>query len=93
MKPFKLTFMTALLALLAFSTITQVAYAEETTTEKIKVKAHDAKRAIRKSANRVEEIICMKGDVKCASMKMKNRTLEAKDATVDGVKEIKNKID
>lgn len=75
------------------SSYTQMAYAEETTTEKIKVKAHDAKRAIRKGANRVEETVCMKGDIKCTSMKMKNRTLEAKDATVDGVKEIKNKID
>ena len=76
-----------------FFTLTQAAYAEETTTEKIKVKAHDTKRAIKKGANRVEETVCMKGDIECASIKMKNRTIEAKDATVDGVKKIKNKID
>lgn len=71
----------------------QVALSDETVSEKVVAKSNDVKRNLRKGSNRVQEAVCMEGDLKCAGKKVKNRTVEAKDATVDGVKEVKNKID
>lgn len=70
-----------------------VAYAEETVGEKVEAAANNAKRGVKKAANRVEEAVCMEGDLKCAAEKAGNRVIEAKDATVDGAKKLKNKVD
>lgn len=67
--------------------------AEETAGEKITASANDAKRGMKKGAHRLHEAVCAEGDVKCAGKKVKNRAVEVKDATVDEVKEIKNKVD
>jgi hypothetical protein len=74
-------------------TAAPVAFAEETVGEKVQATANDAKRGVKKAANRVEEAVCMEGDVKCTAEKAGNRVIEAKDATVDGAKKIKNKVD
>lgn len=72
---------------------THSAHAEETVGEKLATTANDNKRVVKKGIHRLKEAVCMEGDVKCASKKIKNRAVEAKDATVDGVKSLKNKID
>jgi hypothetical protein len=69
------------------------AFADETVSEKVAVAGKDAGRSIKKGAHRTSEALCMKGDLKCTGDKVKNRVIEAKDATVDGASEIKNKID
>lgn len=86
---------TALLmtALLMGSGMTLTAHAEETMGEKAAATGHDVKRAAKKGVHRAKEAVCMEGDVKCAAKKAKNRGVEAKDATVDKVKETKESID
>lgn len=70
-----------------------LAYAKETTVEKTKTKLNDVKRELNKAGHRIQEETCMEGDMTCAGRKVKNRAVELKDATIDGTKEIKNKID
>lgn len=65
----------------------------QTLSEKAVDKARDAKRATKKGVNRVKEVVCMEGDVKCAAKKAKHRVQEATDATVDKAKEVKDKVD
>lgn len=79
-------------ASIILSATIQPAMAKETPAEKAIVKGNDAKRSIKRGAHRVEEALCMKSDFSCGVEKVKNRTLEAKDSTVDKTKEIKNKI-
>jgi len=68
-------------------------FAEETILEKAQVVGNATARAVKKGANRVSEAVCNKGNAECAGEKIKNRAAEAKDAVVDGAKELKNKID
>jgi len=70
-------------------------YAEETAGEKAKVAAKSGKRAVKKGAHRVGEAVCETVDSKgsCVAKKSANRVEEGKDATVDKVDEIKDKID
>jgi len=70
-----------------------VACSKESVGEKIVVTGNDAARGVKKAANRVEEAVCMEGDLKCAAEKAGNRIDEAAEATVDGAKELKNKVD
>jgi hypothetical protein len=70
-----------------------LSFADETVVEKSTAAGDDVGRAAKKGAHRVEEALCMKGDIKCAGQKIGNHALEAKDATVDGIKKVKNKID
>lgn len=69
------------------------AHAEETWSEKAADKGNDVKRELKKAGNRVQEATCMEGDIKCAGKKAANRMEEAADATVDGAKSVKNKVD
>ncbi len=77
--------------------IASVVHAEQTVGEKATVVGKDAKRAVKKSANRVEEGLCGKltGDSKasCLAKKAKNRATESKDAVVDKASEVKNAVD
>ena len=70
-----------------------VAHAEETWSEKAGAKGNDVKRELKKAGNRIEEETCTAGDATCAGRKAGNRIEEAKDATVDGAKKLKNKVD
>ena len=70
-----------------------VAFAEETVGEKVEATANNAKRGVKKAVNRTQEALCMEGDLKCTAEKAGNRVIEAKDATVDGAKKLKNKVD
>lgn len=70
-----------------------VAFASESVSEKVSSKANSASRSVKKGVNRTKEAVCMKGDMKCAGEKVKNRAGEAKDATVDKAKELKNRVD
>lgn len=70
-----------------------IAHAEETWTEKAGAKGHEVKRELKKAAHRIEETTCADGTVTCAGRKAANRIEEAKDAAVDGAKNLKNKID
>ena len=69
------------------------AHAEETMGEKAAVEGNNAKREVKKGANRVKEAVCTEGDAKCAAKKLKHRAGEAKDATVDKAKEVKGDVD
>jgi hypothetical protein len=69
-----------------------LAFATETLPEKVAVAGNNTKRALKKGGHRVEEAFCAKGDISCAGDKVKNRTIEATDASVDKLKEIKNKV-
>ena len=80
-------------ASLVLSTLSQISYADETVTEKVAASSNDAKRGMKKGAHRVQEALCMDGDVECAAGKVKNRIIEAGDATSDAATKVKNKID
>lgn len=77
----------------ALSTMAVSAMAEETWSEKAGAKGNDVKRELKKAGNRIEEGACMEGDIKCGARKAGNRVEEAKDATVDGAKKVKSKVD
>jgi long-subunit fatty acid transport protein len=85
--------MKALILALALVGFTTAGHAEETMGEKAEVKAHDAKRAMKKGAHHAEEATCMKDDTKCLAEKAKHRTSEAGDAMHDKGTEMKNKLD
>lgn len=70
-----------------------VASAAESRREGTNAEANDVKRKMKKGAHRVEEAVCMEGDAKCAAKKVGNRAEEAKDATKDKAKEVRDKID
>ena len=72
--------------------ITTQAFATETPGEKIQVVVKDSARAVKSATHRTEEVFCASGELKCGLLKIENRVLEAKDATLDGVVNIKNKI-
>lgn len=82
-----------LMCLFVTSAATQVLFADETTGEKVAVTTNKLKRNIKKGSHRLQEAVCAESDLKCAAKKVKNRTVEVKDATVDGVREVKHKID
>ena len=82
-----------MIAVLGLMSYPIIAHAEETTGEKIKADAKDAKRSIKKGAHRIAEKVCMKSDAKCLADKVKHRASEAKDATKDKASQIKNKVD
>jgi hypothetical protein len=71
----------------------QLAFAKETVGENAQASAKNAKRGVKKFVNRTEEALCIEGDLKCTAEKAGHRVIEAKDATVDAAKKIKNKID
>lgn len=77
---------------LMLSVSTQHAFAKERQSEKTTAKANNVKRSMKKGIHRTEEAICMKGDFSCGVDEAKNRTIEAKDATVDKTKETYKKI-
>lgn len=78
---------------LTLTVIAVPAHAEETWSEKAADKGNDAKRGIKKGANRVEETFCMEGDVKCTAKKARNRIEEGTDSVKDGSKNVRNKVD
>ncbi len=82
----------ALLALTILGS-SQTVRADETPGEKVHAVVNSAARGVKKGANRVTEAACMKGDLKCAGDKAKNRAVETKDAVVDKVEETANKVD
>lgn len=71
----------------------EVVTAEETVGEKIETSANNAKRSIKREAHKIDESLCKKGSAECLGKQIKNRATELKDATVDGVKDLKNKAD
>lgn len=81
------------LATFIISVAAQIALAGESTGEKVQSKAREAKRGVKKGVNRMQEAACAEGDLKCAALKVKHRAGEAKDATVDKTKELKDKVD
>jgi uncharacterized membrane protein YtjA (UPF0391 family) len=81
-----------ILVLMTFATSYTVK-ADETIGEKTHAAVNAAARGIKKGANRVEESLCSKGDLKCAGLKAKNRAVEAKDSAIDTIQETKNKLD
>lgn len=87
MKLFSLVLMSAL------ATATFVAHAEETWGEKAADKGHGAKRGVKKAGHRIQEEVCMEGAVGCTAKKAGHRIEEGADATRDGAKRLKNKVD
>lgn len=71
----------------------QIAFADETIAEQVVVKAKDIKRGVKKAAHRTSEALCVDGEVPCAGQKIKNRVIEAKDATKDGTDQMIDKMD
>ncbi len=64
---------------------------EETKTEAKKA-GRATKRMAKKAGNRMEETMCMEGDMKCAAKKAGNRIQEGTDATVDKAKNMKDEM-
>ena len=97
-------FLMSVVAVAALVSFSSVGHAEEKTVgEKAKEVAAEAKveankagrkakRMAKKGAHRVEEAVCMEGDLKCAAKKAGNRIEEGKDATVDAVKGAKDEL-
>ena len=85
--------MKALVVLLAFLSFSGVAQADQTVKEAAAATANDAKRGVKKGANRVEEALCAKDDAKCLAEKAANRAQEGKDAVVDGTKKAADSVD
>lgn len=65
----------------------------QSTGEKVKDGVNDTGREIKKGGHRVEEALCTGTKAECAKEKMKNRGVEAKDATKDKATELKDKVD
>lgn len=61
--------------------------------ESVKDTVNDAKRGVKKGANRVEETFCTGTKAECVGKKMKNRAEEAGDAAKDKAVEVKDKLD
>lgn len=70
-----------------------MALADRTTSEAADAKVNDAKRAVKKGGNRVQEAVCAEGDAKCLSKKAKHRAQEGIDYTKDKAKELKDQVD
>ena len=68
-------------------------FAQATIPEKAEATGNDAKRAVKKGANRVNEALCTGTKAECAAKKMKHRTTETKDAVVDGANKAVDKVD
>lgn len=98
------TFLMSAVTVAALVSFSSVGHAEDKTMgQHASEAAHDAKvetkkagrsakRMAKKGAHRVEEAVCMEGDLKCAAKKAGNRVEEGKDATVDGVKGAKDEL-
>jgi len=73
-----------------------VARAETSTAEKVEQKttetAHDVKRGAKKGMHKVEDKMCMKGDVKCLEQKAKHKVEEGSDYVKDKASETKDKV-
>lgn len=82
-----------LLLMTALALPVSLVRAEQTTSEKVEVKAKDAKRAVKKGYHRTKEKMCMKSDAECARRKAKHRSEEAGDKVKDGLNEFGDKID
>ncbi len=83
-----------LFALAASFTLTAApSHAEETWGEKGASKGRDAKRAVKRGVNRVDEAFCMEGDVKCAAEKAGHRMEETADTVKDKARGVKDKVD
>ncbi len=65
----------------------------EKTGEQASKTGRNIKRKAKKAKNRVEEKLCMEGDLECAREKAKNRIEEGADATRDKAKDLKDKVD
>ncbi len=80
-----------LLSLLTL-TMSMPAFAQSA-QESVKDTVNDAKRGVKKGANRVEEALCTGTRAECAAKKLKNRAEEATDAAKDKAVELKDKVD
>jgi hypothetical protein len=83
----------ALLFVLAGSSVSQLAYSDETITEKGSATGKTMKRGVKKGWNRTKEVTCMDSDLECAQRKANNRLKESKDYAVDKVDEAQEKMD
>jgi uncharacterized low-complexity protein len=89
----KNTGIVVLIATFIFTTALQIALADESIVEKVSASSRDAKRGLKKGANRAKEAFCMDGDLECSARKAKNRLNEAGEVAVDAATKLKNKID
>lgn len=83
---------TKLISLLGLVALSAPAYAQSM-REKAKDTANDATREVKKAGHRVEEAVCTGTKAECEKEKLKNRAIEAKDATKDKATELKDKVD
>lgn len=67
--------------------------AEETVAENVEVKTNNIKRSIKKGINKIREENCLKGKVKCLTIKSGHKIDEATESASDKTKEVINKID
>lgn len=86
--------MKKILATVLSSTLfVNAAHAAETVVEKVKSETNDVKRAVKKTAHRVDEKICEATDKSCLAKKVNNRATEVKDYAKDKTSEASNVID
>jgi hypothetical protein len=65
----------------------------QSTVEKAKATGNDAKRGMKKGADRTKEALCTGTKAECEAAKAKDHMRETKDDVVDKVKETKDKVD
>lgn len=65
----------------------------QTAAEKVKVVKNDVVRGATEGVHRVQEAVCLEGDIECFAQRAKNRTNEAAAAVADTVSEVKDKVD
>ena len=80
------------LSLLLLTSVSFV-QAEETVGEKMGSTANDAKRGVKKGANRVKEAFCAEGDAKCLAKKAGNRMEEGGSYVKDKAGDAKDAVD
>jgi hypothetical protein len=80
-------------AAVAVALLVAVPVLAQSAGEKAEATGNDAKRAVKKGANRVDEALCTGTKAECAAKKGKHRVTETKDAVVDGTKKAVDKVD
>lgn len=68
-------------------------HAEETAGEKLEVKSKKVKRSVKRGVNRIKEEACLKGKVKCLTIKGGHKIEEDTESIKDTTKDTINKID
>jgi hypothetical protein len=79
--------------LLGLALMISVPVLAQSTVEKAKATGNDAKRGMKKGADRTKEALCTGTKAECEAQKAKDHARETKDTVTDKVNETKDKVD